>query len=214
MGGEGTELKVEIAGKTFVAARPATGDRYRYLALKVGRFYLEKAQPFSIKVGCATSKGATVANLKAVTLRPAPEGPASLQGADGTLILSASNAIVHGVMMRYEPATNKNCLGYWTNPKDWAEWEFEVTRPGSYEVEMSHGAGKGQGGDILLEVNGAKFAFPTTDTGDIHKHAGLKVGRVTFKTPGGYSLAVKPQKKYGGAIMDIDAVRLLPVEKP
>jgi hypothetical protein len=213
-GGGGTELQVELAGKAFKVARPSTGSWDQYASLPIGRFYLEKAQPFTLKVGCATSKGEPVANLKAVTFRPASEGVAIIQSGPGPIILAASNAITHSVMMRYEPATNKNCLGYWVNANDWAEWEFTVTRPGTYEVEMSHGAGKGQGGDILLEVNGAKFSFATADTGDIHKHTGLRVGTVTFAAPGDYSLAVKPQKKYGGAIMDIDAVNLLPVDKP
>ncbi len=49
-------------------------------------------------------------------------------------------------MMRYEPATNKNCLGYWVNPADWADWTFPVDRPGTFDVEVWQGAGTGQGG--------------------------------------------------------------------
>src|SRR5688572_31351992 len=34
------------------------------------------------------------------------------------ILLHASKAIVHGTMLRYEPETNKICLGYWTKPEE------------------------------------------------------------------------------------------------
>jgi hypothetical protein len=208
--GAGTKLQFEIAGKTLAVARPATGSWYRYNTLTVGRIYLEKAQPFTVRVSCPELKGVAVMNLKALTLRPAPEGGPVIQAGREPLILAAAQAITHSVTMRYEPATNKTCLGFWTNPQDWAEWKFSVVTPGTYEVEVWHGAGKLQGGDILVEVNGAKLPFTTVDTGDIHKHTGLRIGRVTFAQPGDYGLSLKPQRKNGGAIMDLSAIKLLP----
>ena len=90
--------------------------------------------------------------LRTVTLVPAPEGGASVQQGN-RIVLPSSNAITHSVMMRYEPATNKNCLGYWTNPNDAAEWKFQVARPGAYGVEIWQGCGKGQGGsEVAVEV--------------------------------------------------------------
>jgi hypothetical protein len=210
--GAGTQLQFEIAGKTLTVARPVTGSWYRYTTLPVGRIYLEKAQPFTVRVSCTDLKGRAVMNLKALTLRPAPEGGPVTQIPGQPILLGASNAITHSVTMRYEPAPNKNCLGFWVNAKDWAEWNFNVTTPGTYEVEVWHGAGKGQGGDILVEVNGLQLPFTTVDTGDIHKHTGLKIGKVKLGAAGEYSLSLKPQRKNGGAIMDLSAIKLLPVE--
>ena len=208
-GGDDTELSVEIAGKTFTVARPGTGSWYRYATLPVGRFYLEKSQPYTLKVGCKTLKGGAVANLKAVTLRPAPEGAASAQDAAGLITLAASNGITHSVTMRYEPATNKNCMGYWVNPNDWAAWEFSVAKPGTFEVEVWQGC-NGGGSEVLVEVGGGKFTFVVENTGHFQNFKPRSLGKVTLAA-GAHTLTVKPQLKKGGAVMDIRQVRLLPV---
>ncbi|MFN9916984.1 MAG: hypothetical protein ACK53L_30625, partial [Pirellulaceae bacterium] len=54
--------------------------------------------------------------------------------ATGDIRLQARDAAVHGTKLRYEPPSNKNVLGFWTEPQDWAAWEFEVEQGGSYEV--------------------------------------------------------------------------------
>ena len=106
--------------------------------------------------------------------------------------------------MRYEPAEKKQCLGYWVNPMDWAEWTFEVTEPGIYEVELWQGCGKGQGGsDVQVKVNGEKFAFVVEETGNFQNFVPRRVGKIKFASPGSYSLEVRPQNKKAGAIMDV-----------
>src|ERR1041385_2976521 len=76
------------------------------------------------------------------------------------ILLHASKAMVHGETLRYEPQTNKNCLGYWTKAEDWAEWKFFLEKPGSYDLEVWQGCGKGNGGsDVLLEVADQHFDF-------------------------------------------------------
>ncbi len=209
-GGEGTELLVEVAGKAFTVTRPGTGSWYRYATLPVGRFYLEKQQPFTVKVGCATLKGAAVANLKAVTLRPAPEGDPTAQDATGVITLAASNAITHSVTMRYEPAEKKNCLGYWVNPVDWAEWEFVVAKPGGFTVEVSQGC-VGGGSKVFVEAGDARLAFEVEHTGHFQNFKPRAIGEITLQAAGAHTLAIKPQTKKGGAVMDIRQVRLVPV---
>lgn len=211
-GGEGTELVVEVAGKSFKVVRPATGSWYRYATLPVGRFYLEKSAPFVVKVGGGALKGPAVANLKAVTLRPAPEGESIVQDASGVITLAASNAITHSVMMRYEPAEKKNCLGYWVNPNDWAEWEFAVKQPGVFAVEVAQGC-VGGGSRVRVEVGGEQVEFEVENTGHFQNFKPRMVGEVTLKAAGVERLAVKPQTKKGGAVMDIRQIRLLPVKR-
>jgi hypothetical protein len=182
--------------------------------LSVGRIHLEKSDPFTLKVGCASLKGAAVMNLKSVTLRPAPEGPLPIQDSEGLVTLPSSSATTHSVMMRYEPAEIKNCMGYWVNPTDWAEWEFKIQQPGHFAVEVLQGCGKGQGGsDVVVEVGGARFPFVVEDTGHFQNFIPRRLGEVNLERPGTYTLAVKPQRKQAGAIMDIRQVRLVPVKK-
>ena len=39
---------------------------------------------------------------------------------------------------------HKNTLGYWVRPNDWARWEFEVSKPGTFRVEALLGCGPAQ----------------------------------------------------------------------
>ena len=36
--------------------------------------------------------------------------------------------------IKYETGDQRDNLGFWTNPDDWADWTFKVTRPGKFEV--------------------------------------------------------------------------------
>jgi len=128
------------------------------------------------------------------------------------ITLAASNAVVHGAQLRYEPATNKNCLGFWTKVEDWADWEFKVTQPGAFDLEVWQGCGQGQGGsDVAVEVGSDRFEFVVEETGHFQIFLPRRVGIVRFSKPGTYALALKPQRKQAGAIMDVRQVRLLPV---
>src|SRR6266850_8027155 len=136
-----------------------------------------------------------------------------IQDSSGVITLAASNAVTHGTQLRYEPATNKNCLGYWTKVEDWADWQFKVTQPGTFEVELWQGCGQGQGGsEVAVEVAGERIDFVVEETGHFQIFLPRRIGQVRFSTAGTYSLAMKPQRKKAAAIMDIRQVRLLPVK--
>jgi len=73
--------------------------------------------------------------------------------ADGTVVLPAHEATLHGSTLRYEPPAHKNTLGYWTKKEDWVSWEFTVAKPGKFSVEVLQGCGKGSGGaDVEVSV--------------------------------------------------------------
>lgn len=213
--GEGTEVFVDVGGRRVQAAIPPTGSWYRYRSLTLGRVHLDKQDPFTLSVGCVRLTGGAVMNLKAVILRPAPEGPAPRQADDGSLTLLASQGISHSTVMRYEPQTNKNCFGYWFNPGDWAEWRFEVDHPGTYMVEVWQGCGKGHGGSLVqVEAGGRALQFTVEDTGHFQNFIPRQLGRVQLRAKGPQSIAIRPLKKQGGAVMDIQKIRLIPAADP
>ncbi len=128
----------------------------------------------------------------------------------GDIRLHAQDARVHGQTLRYEPAPNKNTLGYWTNAADWAEWEFSIPAGGVYEVEVQQGCGKGSGGaKVALEVDDQILKFTVQDTGDFQQMIERIIGEVRLE-PGTHRLAVKPQIKPGTAVMDLRRVVLRP----
>ena len=126
------------------------------------------------------------------------------------ILLHASKAIVHGDTLRYEPQTNKNCLGYWTKADDWAEWKFSVTQPGVYDLEVWQGCGQGNSGsDVRVEVGAQTFEFVVDDTGHFQNFIPRQIGRIHLWKAGEYTLAIKPQNKKAAAVMDIRQVKLL-----
>src|SRR5882724_1901103 len=134
---------------------------------------------------------------------------ATLPDALGIVTLQARDAAIHGTQMHYEESPLKNCLGYWFKTEDWAEWRFEITHPGSFEVEILQGCGQGQGGsEVNVEVSGQVITFLVEETGHFQIFLPRKVGRVTFPKAATYLLALKPQKKTADAIMDVRQVRL------
>jgi dienelactone hydrolase len=147
------------------------------------------------------------------TARQAVAASPIVQEQSGIVTLAASNAITHGTKMHYEPEPHKNCLGYWVNPEDWAEWNFEVRQPGDFELEVLQGCGQGQGGSIVeVEAGTERFTFVVEETGHFQIFLPRRVGRVHCSNPGPYKVALKPQRKQASAIMDIRQVRLLPVK--
>ncbi|MEI6536148.1 MAG: DUF5077 domain-containing protein [Verrucomicrobiaceae bacterium] len=148
--------------------------------------------------------------LHEIALVPAPEGEKINQAEDGSVLLLAKDAATWSENMRYEPQPNKNCLGYWTDVQDFAEWEMKVDKPGKYQVVVHQGSSPG-GSEIAVQFDKQELKFTVQNTGDFHKLAPVSVGEIKVDKPGTYRLAVKPQKKNGGAIMDIQKVVLTPV---
>jgi arylsulfatase A len=134
----------------------------------------------------------------------------SVTPATGDIRLHAQNARIHGRTLRYERQSNKNVLGYWTNSEDWADWDFEVTTAGAYEVEIQQGCGKGSGGsEVVVEVDDHTLTFTVQDTGHFQNMIQRTIGEVQLAT-GKHVLAVKPRTKPGAAVMDLRRVVLRP----
>ena len=130
--------------------------------------------------------------------------------ATGDIRLHASDARIHGQTLRYEPQPNKNVLGYWTNPGDWADWEFDVATPAAYEVEIQQGCGTGSGGaEVAVEIDDQTLEFTVQDTGHFQNMIMRIIGQVNLAT-GNHNLAVKPQTKPGAAVMDLRRIVLRP----
>ncbi|MDB5348805.1 MAG: atsA 1 [Planctomycetota bacterium] len=134
------------------------------------------------------------------------------QAKDGTITLPASSAEVHGVMLRYEPLPHKNTLGYWVRADDWASWDFEVDRPGQFDVEALVGCGNGSGGsDVEFRVGDQTLKLTVPVTGGFQNFESQRLGRVTLDRPGRLRLEVRAKAKPGPAVMDLRQITLRPI---
>lgn len=146
----------------------------------------------------------------AQNMRANPDYVPNPQGLDGSVTLPAKTADVHGIMLRFEPLPHKNTLGYWVRADDWASWEFQVTRPGKFRVEILQGCGNGSGGsEVEVAVGGQKLAIIVEETGGFQNFVRREIGTIELAQLGRFTLAVKPLKKPGVAVMDLREVRLV-----
>lgn len=154
---------------------------------------------------CAQEKGAPGT--------PAAETNVITQAPDGVIKLLARDAIVHGTTVRYEPQPHKNTIGYWTKAEDWVSWEFELTRPGTFIVELTQACGKGSGGsEYRVAVGEESLTDTVPETGAFTNFVSRVIGSVKLASAGHYTLTVKPIKKPGLAVMDLRAVTLKPAK--
>jgi hypothetical protein len=137
--------------------------------------------------------------------------PVQLTG--GRIVLHSSKAQTQGEKLQYEPKQEKNTLGYWVNPADWASWHFKVAQPGTYAIHIWQGCGAGSGGsEVEITCAGQSAKFTVEDTGGFQNFKEREVGKMTFDKAGPQALEVHALKKPGVAVMDLRQVILVPVK--
>jgi len=153
---------------------------------------------------------------KAVGAKMAQPNPNYLpnpQAKDGSITLHARTAQVRGTQLRYEPLPHKLTLGYWTQVEDHAVWEFTLTRPGTFRVEVLQGCGTGQGGsEVEVQFAEQSLRFTVEDTGGFQQFKPRDIGTIRLDKPGRHTLTVRPKTKAKAAVMDLRQIVLRPVK--
>ncbi|MBL9117262.1 MAG: hypothetical protein JNJ83_19805 [Verrucomicrobiaceae bacterium] len=178
----------------------------------VGELFIADAGPQELSLYAPQSSQAMGLAIEGVRLVPTNEGePLIPQAADGKVVLLAKDATTWSETMRYEPKPEKNCLGYWTSPDDFAEWEFQVTKPGKYKAVVSYGCGGGNhGSEVEVKVGDQSAKFTVEDTGGFQKWKEIEAGIIEIKAEGSHRLIVDPVNKTKSAVLDIQKVVLVP----
>lgn len=165
--------------------------------------------PFALLTPPTDSSGFEILEI---ALIPTCEGEVAQQAVDGSIVLNAKDATTWSENMRYEPKTEKNCLGFWTSEDDLAEWEFVVNKPGRYKVTVSHGCGGGNhGSQVELKHADQTLKFTTQDTGGFQKWEEISLGEIEIKGTGKQRLMIDPVNKVKSAVLDVQKVVLTPV---
>lgn len=123
--------------------------------------------------------------------------------------LNAHFAETYGEKLRFEPQPHKNTIGYWVNPEDWCRWRIYVETPGTYDLTIHQGCGKGHGGsEVAIHSNEQTIEFVVEDTGHFQNFKPRQIGQFTFDNPGLYNVDIRPLKKAKIAIMDVRLMEL------
>jgi hypothetical protein len=174
------------------------------------RLYLPDTATRTVGVLSGEDSNGTGFQLKRIALRPAPEGDEPAQAIDGTVHLAARDATTFSRRMRYEPKPEKDCLGFWTEVDDWAEWNFAVHDGGPFTVQVLHGCGGGNhGSEVAVWINDVQRTFTVADTGGYQSWKPADLGAVDLPA-GTHRLVVKPLTKAKGGILDVHRIVLTP----
>ena len=112
----------------------------------------------------------------------------------------------------------------WTSKDDWLDWQFKITRPGTFDVvivtsEQKYGRDWEGGHTVALDVAGQKISGAVENNGKEENpvnpywpYVVSKVGQITLAKPGQFKLALKPEvikadKKLG---LTLVSVKLIP----
>jgi arylsulfatase A len=142
----------------------------------------------------------------------APAGKVIPQQRDGTIELHARDVTIHGTTVRYEPQPHKNTIGFWTRVEDWVSWDFTVTQPGEFRLEILQGCGTGSGGaQVEYSVAGQTILDTVVETGGFQNFVVRPLGVVKISQPGQYTLNVRPRTRPGKAVQDLRQATLRPM---
>ena len=203
-----SKIHIEIGDKSINSEIQATNSWYKYNTVRLGKIYLPKSGQYLIAVKGVEKESAAVMNFKSLVLVPTSEGKEIIQSGRN-ISLHSRDSKVNGVILRYEPAQKKQCLGYWSNPSDWASWDFIVKEPGDYTVTVRQGCGRGHGGSKVSIISGTqKLIFNAEDTGGFQNWKNIDIGSIKLKEPGLNILEVRPLDKKSVAVMDIQEIIL------
>ena len=203
-----SKIHIQIGDKSINSEIQATNSWYKYNTVRLGKIYLPKSGQYLIAVRGVEKESAAVMNFKSLVLVPTSEGKEIIQSGRN-ISLHSRDSKVNGVTLRYEPAQKKQCLGYWSNPSDWASWDFIVKEPGDYTVTVRQGCGRGHGGSKVSVISGTqKLIFNAEDTGGFQNWKNIDIGSIKLKEPGLNILEVRPLEKKSVAVMDIQKIIL------
>lgn len=135
------------------------------------------------------------------------EHPGLAQDYDGSVVLPASEARVHGSDLKYETGPQRDNLGFWTNPDDWADWTFQITKPGKFEVSAEVAAP--EKASLEISVGDSRTRGAAVATGDYGKFKVARLGTLVIPATGKATLAVHPITD-GWHPLNLKSIRLRP----
>lgn len=155
---------------------------------------------FLYSVACVLAAG-----LVAPPIKAAP--------ADDIIQLDAKAARIHGSQARFMVVEGIGNICSWIEPKDWLSWEFSADQPGEYVVELKYSCrDNSQGSTFAISAGDQKLDCKIAEpTGTWDDHEIMKLGNLTMAQAGKQTLALKPTKKPGEAVMNLVWLRLIPV---
>ena len=118
------------------------------------------------------------------------------QGEDGAVLFDPADAKLAGGRIRIESRGSELSLSAWTDSEDRAEWLFDVTKPGLFDVNVAYAAPAGTGlvAEVRKEGGGLvkRLEAGLEGTGGEREYRDASLGRVELPEAGHYALSLFP----------------------
>ena len=143
---------------------------------------------------------------------------------DGSIRLAAETAQTHGERIQIETRQGAKVtdpqgeavekgganVGFWHEAGDSVSWDFAVTQPGAFDVDLYYACADGmEGSTIEVAVDAqtlqGKIAKPTGGWDD---YLVLRLGKLEFPKVGRRTLSVRALEKAGESVMNLKGFRL------
>ncbi|HEV2391234.1 MAG TPA: alpha-L-fucosidase [Verrucomicrobiae bacterium] len=135
------------------------------------------------------------------------EQPGLAQDYDGSVVLTASEARLHGEQIKYESGSNRDNIGFWLDPKDWADWQFTVNKPGKFQVTAEIAAP--EEGSLEISAGSHTLRHKAPITGDYGKFRRAKFGALELDSSGKVTVALHAVAD-GWHPLNVKSIRLTP----
>jgi len=129
------------------------------------------------------------------------------QQEDGSITLPASEAKTHGDQIRYESGANRDNVGFWLNPADWADWDLNIKKTGRFEVFVDSAAP--ETAQLEIEMGQQKLKAEVPVTGDYGNFKSGRFGVVDIKSAGKTTLTLHSVAD-GWHPVNVRSIRLVP----
>lgn len=141
---------------------------------------------------------------------PAKPGEAlTTAAADGSFVLSASQAKTYGQKLAYRPSLD--VLAPWTIADDSAEWIIEAKHAGEYEVLVELAADDESAGDkFTIQTEGSQTTGTVQSTGGYETHVTQKAGTLKLKA-GLNRILMRPEGPLKRELADVRSILLKPI---
>lgn len=135
---------------------------------------------------------------------------ANPQQSDSVVSMHARTADIHGSMLRFQSAPHLDSLSSWELPQDWVSFDFQLSKPGKYDLELLYRCRKeDEGGTVEIALGDQRLTHVVRETKET-KFEPRNIATLELSREGRYSIAIKPVSKPGKVVMELRRVRLLP----
>jgi len=148
-------------------------------------------------------------NLRPITL---PASPAVvLPDAQGKLILSATDAELHGDRLQLEEKGGKPDIGFWDSGSESVSWGARIAKAGSFKV-CATVATPNAAAQFLVQVGGETIAAQAPLTGSWEQYKTVELGQLEIKEPGDFRVTVRAKDGAPWKAINLNSIQLNPVD--